>query len=74
MDTSARTDIARYVDSNLVSSYAMDAMRWANSIGLISGTSTSTLSPAQNITKAEAAAIFMRFSENFVLNLNSNKK
>lgn len=68
VDTSARTDIARYVDSNLVSSYAMDAMRWANSIGLISGTSTSTLSPAQNITKAEAAAIFMRFSEKFGLN------
>lgn len=67
VDTSARADISRYGDSNLVSNYAMDAMRWANSIGLVNGTSTSTLSPARNITKAEAAAIFMRFSEKYYL-------
>lgn len=67
IDTSARADISRYEDSNLVSNYAMDAMRWANSTGLISGTSTSTLSPARNITRAEAAAIFMRFSERYYL-------
>lgn len=64
-DTSTRADISRYIDSNLVSNYAVEAIRWANSVGLVSGTSASTLSPTQNITKAEAASIFMRFSEKY---------
>lgn len=63
--TTERADISRYSDSVDVSGYALDAMRWANNEGLVTGTSSFTLSPTKNVTKAEAASIFMRFCEKF---------
>ena len=47
-----------------LSTYATDAMAWANASGLISGTSATTLSPAGSATRAQVATILMRFCEN----------
>ena len=65
IDTSSRADISQYSDSEHVSGYALDPIRWANYAGLITGTSGTTLSPAKTISRAEAAAIFMRFCDKF---------
>ncbi len=38
-------------------------MKWANAEGLITGRTTAALVPSGNATRAETAAIFMRFIE-----------
>ncbi len=64
-DTAGGTDLSTYVDSAAVSSYAVDAMNWAVTKGLINGTSTTTptLSPAGDTSRAEIATILTRFCE-----------
>ena len=39
-------------------------MSWAVGAGLITGTSTTTLSPQDTATRAQVATILMRFCEN----------
>lgn len=65
IDTSPKADISRYSDAMSVNSYALDAIRWANYEGLLVGNSSTTLAPTKKITRAEAAAIFMRFCNKF---------
>ena len=60
-------DITTYADFENVSPYAQDAFRYACSIGIISGTSETTLSPKDSATRAQMAAIFQR-CENVLLN------
>ena len=55
----------RFNDVSRVSSWAGDAMRWAVSAGLINGIGD-TLSPGTGATRAQVAAIMMRFCENIV--------
>ena len=43
-DTSARADLSGYSDAGLVSSYATEALSWANATGLIIGTTATILS------------------------------
>lgn len=50
-------------DAGKISSWAMDAMRWAVSEGIIDGDETGAVNPTGSATRAEAAAIFMRFAE-----------
>ena len=54
---------AAYGDSGQVSAWAADAMAWAVSGGLISGKPGSLLDPQGTATRAEVAAILMRFAE-----------
>ena len=63
-DVSAKADLSVYTDAAQVSTYATDAMAWANGAELITGTSATTLSPAGNATRAQVATILMRFCEN----------
>ena len=51
-----------FSDSASVSSYAADAMQWAVANGIING-SNGKLNPQDNATRAEVAAILMRFCE-----------
>ncbi len=51
----------RFTDADKVSDYAVDAFRWAVSQGIITGTSETTLSPQGRATRAQIAAILMRF-------------
>ena len=54
-----------YADADTVSTWASDAMQWANANGLITGRTTTTLVPRGTATRAEASTILMRFIEGF---------
>ena len=58
---------AEYPDEKDISAYALDAMSWANAEALINGTgigSTVYLDPQGNATRAQVAAILMRYVQN----------
>ena len=60
---------AEYPDAGKVSKYALAAMRWANAEKLINGTqrgSTVYLDPQGSATRAQVAAILMRFVQNIL--------
>ena len=57
-------DISSFADTDDVSEWAMDAICWANEVELVNGTSETTLSPKATATRAQVAAILMRFCEN----------
>ena len=56
-------DLSGYVDTADISSWAEQAMCWAVATGVIEGDENSALTPQANTTRAEAAAILMRFIE-----------
>ena len=55
--------LASYSDADSVSAYARDAMRWAVSTGVISGMGDGVLAPRNSATRAQVAAILMRYVE-----------
>lgn len=55
--------LAGFPDAGSVSSWAYDAMCWAVACGIVEGGDGSALSPNAGITRAQAAAIFMRYAE-----------
>lgn len=64
-DVSMSTDLSKYTDEGSISSWAKDAMSWANAAGLIQGDSAK-LTPAGYAERCQIAAILQRFIENFV--------
>ena len=50
-------------DADTISDWAYEAMRWAVSEGIIEGDENGMISPTATATRAQAAAIFMRFVE-----------
>lgn len=63
-DVSGRADLAAaFTDAGQVNDYAKDALAWANYKGLINGVTKTTLQPGGSATRAQAAAILMRFCE-----------
>ncbi len=50
-------------DASSVSAWASDAMVWAMNIGLIEGDENGAVTPTATATRAQAAAIFMRYIE-----------
>ena len=50
-------------DAGSVSSWALQAMSWAMYIGLVEGDENGAVTPAATATRAQAAAIFMRYLE-----------
>ena len=50
-------------DADTVSSWAYEAMRWAVAEGIIEGDENGLITPTATATRAQAAAIFMRFIE-----------
>ena len=50
-------------DASSVSAWASDAMVWAMNIGLIEGDENGAVTPTTTATRAQAAAIFMRYLE-----------
>ncbi len=63
MDTAARAELSAYADAPSVSAWAQTAMQWAVGAELISGTGRNALNPLGFATRAEAAAVLMRFCE-----------
>lgn len=59
-ELSARSDLSVYADNAKISSWARDAMSWANARGFITGVTDTTLEPSNYVTRAEVAMILMR--------------
>ena len=53
--------LGSFTDADSVSSYAADAMSWAISKGLITGTDKNELIPGSDATRAQVATIMMRY-------------
>ena len=64
IDTSDISNLECFTDESDVSTWAFDAIKWANSENLVNGTSETTLSPKDTATRAQVATILMRFCEN----------
>ncbi len=58
----ANGSLDNFSDASTVSSYAVNAMQWAVANGIVNG-SNGKLNPQNNATRAEVAAILMRFCE-----------
>ena len=62
MDVTARADLKLFPDAGSVSAYATDALSWCVANGIVNG-SNGKLNPQNNATRAQVAAILMRFCE-----------
>lgn len=60
VDVSGSKNLERFADVNEVSDWALDAMKWANSVDLIKGIGDTMLSPKHTATRAQVATILMR--------------
>lgn len=65
-DVTAEGDLSGYNDADRISGYAVTAMQWAASEGLVNGMGDGTLAPQGESTRAQIAAILMRFLENVI--------
>ena len=63
IDTTSKGDLSGFSDNSTVSGYALEAMRWASEAGLVNGRPGGILDPSGNATRAEVAAVLMRFVE-----------
>ncbi|MDD4844070.1 MAG: S-layer homology domain-containing protein, partial [Anaerotignum sp.] len=59
----ASGDLSSYEDANMVSEYAVEAMKWAVSQGIVAGTTDGHLNPDQTAKRAEVATILVRYME-----------
>lgn len=68
-DTTARVDLNSFVDAASVSTWAADDVRWAASLGFITGKPNGNglfrIDPQGNATRAECASILNRFFHRF---------
>ena len=58
-----RADLSAYPDAGTVAGYAVEPMQWSVANSIVGGTSNGTLDPTGTATRAEVAAILMRFVE-----------
>jgi hypothetical protein len=58
------TNISDFVDVDEISSWALDAVKWSVSAGLINGIGGGKVAPLGEATRAEAAALLRRYIEN----------
>lgn len=63
VDITACRDLSNFDDAAAVSDWAQDAVSWAHAEGLLAGTSATTLSPQGEATRAQLAAMLVRFSD-----------
>lgn len=59
-DTGNRTDLGGFPDRNTVNDFALEAMQWCVAQGIITG-DNGNLSPLKTASRAECAAMLMRF-------------
>ena len=60
-DIGKRASLSKFSDADSISTYAKEALSWANANGLISGTGTNTLSPQGSATRAQVAVTLIKF-------------
>lgn len=56
-------NLGGFTDADSISEYAVPALNWAVGEGIITGTTATTLEPQGTATRAQAAAMLMRFAE-----------
>ena len=61
IDTSKRGDLNKYSDAGSTSYWAREAMQWAIAVGLMTGTSATTLEPQSTLNRAQLAQMLYRF-------------
>lgn len=64
-DMDGEVSLTMYMDQSKISPWALESMRWASQSGIITGRTSSTLSPAGEATRAEVAEILRRFIEKY---------
>ena len=63
MEVNQRGNLNQFSDQGEISSYAREALAWANGAGLITGKGEGILDPRGPAVRAQVAAIFQRFCE-----------
>ena len=63
LDVSAQSALAGFTDVGNISDWALTSIRWANSVGLVNGRTSTTIVPGGTATRAESASIIQRFCE-----------
>ncbi|MGM9937944.1 MAG: S-layer homology domain-containing protein [Candidatus Ornithomonoglobus sp.] len=59
-DTSAQ-ELSAFVDSESITDYAVEAVKWAVASGIVEGNDDMEINPADNVTRAETSAILQRY-------------
>ncbi len=67
VDVSAKGDLSKFKDGKDVSSWAQDAMLWAEKVGLFQGDDQGKLNPRSNANRAEVATLMQRLVKMLVL-------
>ncbi|MCF0120699.1 MAG: S-layer homology domain-containing protein, partial [Oscillospiraceae bacterium] len=69
-DTASSVELGSYPDSGKISTWALDAMKWANAMMLVTGTTDANgntiLDPQGYAQRCQAAAVLHRFSVNVI--------
>ena len=63
--TTDTAELNKFIDTINISSYALQPLAWAVENGIVSGTSSDTISPAGNATRAQVATMLMRYDKAF---------
>ena len=62
-DITLSDDLAAFADRETVSAWALPGIRWAVAVGLINGTTATTISPQGTATRAQTAALVQRLAD-----------
>ena len=62
-DVSQRAGLSGFVDAGTISTYAQEALSWASAQGLVLGFEDDSLRPQGNASRAQIAAVLMRFCQ-----------
>ena len=62
-DVSQRADLSGFVDAGTINTYAQEALSWASAQGLVLGFEDDSLRPQGNASRAQIAAVLMRFCQ-----------
>lgn len=65
-DTAARESLEKYLDRDIVSPYAQDAVSWAEAKKLLDESEVRTLSPGEKVRRRWIATMIMKFCENVI--------
>lgn len=65
-DITSSADLTRFSDYGKIHTWGREALAWANSIGLISGTSGNRIDPTGNAVRSQMAVILCAFCQKFV--------
>ena len=66
LDVTAEQDLSAFEDADRISAFARKAMEWAVAKGLMNGVTKTRIDPRGSATRAQTAALLMRFEKNIL--------